>query len=67
MTPKRRRSGFVLYSQEQRPILKEREPGLTFGQLSSRMGQAWKELSSEERAIYEQKARERRNRGGQRR
>jgi hypothetical protein len=57
MGKKRSTSAFLIYSTEQRPKLKAEEPGLTFGQIAGKLGEAWKALGPAERAPYEEKAR----------
>jgi hypothetical protein len=63
MGKKRGPCGFVVYKKEQRPILKEKEPGLSFGDVARRLAQSWKALTPEERQAYDQKAHARRWKG----
>jgi hypothetical protein len=41
---------------EQRPKVKEAFPRFTFGQIAKKIGRLWKNLTPEERAVYEEKA-----------
>jgi hypothetical protein len=63
MGKKKTISGFVIYTNEQRPKLKAEEPGLSFGEIATRLGQNWKALSADERASYELKAKAKRQVG----
>lgn len=49
-------TGFILYSMETRPAIKEAEPELTFPEVAKRLGAAWKALSDEDKAGYKAKA-----------
>lgn len=51
------RSGYLLYSQEMRPIIQRRNPDLSFGELTKMVAQMWNELSSVEQEDYCQRAR----------
>ena len=48
-------TGFMLFSKEHRPKLKEEEPDLTFGQIGKRLGEMWRALSDEEKEEYKTK------------
>lgn len=50
------RSGFILFSKEIRNRLKETYPNATFGELSKMTGLEWKQLTSEDRKDYEDRA-----------
>jgi hypothetical protein len=54
---KRNISGFLIYSKERRPKLKEKEPGLSLGEIAGKLGREWKALSRAQREPYEAKAR----------
>jgi hypothetical protein len=50
---KRARSAFIIYCQEQRPILKTTQPTLEFKDTGKVLGQMWKALSPEAKKKYE--------------
>jgi high mobility group protein B3 len=52
----KRKSGFLIFSNEIRPKLKTEQPGLSFGQLAKQLGQIWKGMSDLEKAPYVEKA-----------
>jgi len=52
--PKRAKSAYIFYSTEQRPILKEAEPSLEFGELNKRLGEQWNNLDADEKKKYEE-------------
>jgi hypothetical protein len=49
------KSGFILFSVEQRPKVKQEFPKLKFGQVAKKIGKLWKALTPEERAAYGEK------------
>lgn len=49
-------TAFMYYSTEMRPKLKEENPDLSFGDLAKLVGQKYKELSEDDKAVYEAKA-----------
>ena len=49
-------SGYILYCQEERNNVKERNPGLNPAQITSALGAQWKALDSDEKAEYNLKA-----------
>ncbi|OHT04612.1 HMG box family protein [Tritrichomonas foetus] len=51
------RSGYLLYSQEMRPIIQRRNPDLAFGEVTKIVAQTWNELSSVEQEDYCHRAR----------
>lgn len=51
------RSGYLLYSQEMRPIIQRRNPDLPFGEVTKIVAQTWKELSSVEQDDFTHRAR----------
>ncbi len=54
--PKAGPSGYQMYSSEARPALKEKEPGLSFGDTTKRLSEMWKGLSAAEKEVYNAKA-----------
>ncbi|KAJ3325331.1 Non-histone chromosomal protein 6 [Boothiomyces sp. JEL0866] len=54
--PKKGLSAFMIYSQENRARIKEENPNATFGEMGKLIGNAWKELSDEDKAEYLDKA-----------
>ena len=53
---KRARSAFIIYCQEQRPILKQTQPTLEFKETGKVLGQQWKALPADKKAKYEAEA-----------
>ena len=51
------RSGYLLYSQEMRPIIQRRNPDLPFGEVTKIVAQSWNELSSVEQEDFTHRAR----------
>lgn len=51
------RSGYLLYSQEMRPIIQRRNPDLPFGEVTKIVAQTWNELSSVEQEDFTHRAR----------
>ncbi len=49
-------SGYILYCQEERNRVKERNPGLNPAQVTSALGAQWKALEADEKAEYNLKA-----------
>jgi hypothetical protein len=54
--PKRALSAFFFFSNERRGDVQSNYPAYKVGQIAQELGRAWKELSEEERAVYEKKA-----------
>lgn len=52
------RSAFFFFSQEKRPEVQQEHRDWKVGQVAQELGRYWKSLSEEERAIYERKAQE---------
>ncbi|KAG1468245.1 hypothetical protein G6F56_003947 [Rhizopus delemar] len=50
--PKRGLSAYMYFSKEQRSVVKEENPGATFGKLGKLLGEKWKSLSEEEKKPY---------------
>lgn len=54
--PKKAQSAYMLFCNEQRPVVKEENPTATFGEMGKLLGARWKELSEDDKAPYSQKA-----------
>ncbi|KAJ3208112.1 Non-histone chromosomal protein 6 [Clydaea vesicula] len=54
--PKKNLSAFMFFSQSQRPIIKAEKPDAGFGELGKLLGEAWRNLPEEEKAVYQEKA-----------
>jgi hypothetical protein len=50
--PKKPRSAYIFFSTEKRPIVKEEEPELTFGDLNRRLGEMWQEEKAKDSKEY---------------
>ncbi|KAL7668575.1 hypothetical protein ACOME3_009272 [Neoechinorhynchus agilis] len=50
--------GFLLFSTEVRPVIRQENPNIPFGVLSKRIGELWRGLSAEERSRYDVRAKE---------
>lgn len=55
---KRKPSSYLCFSMEHRKLVVEKEPTLTLGDISKRCGDAWKQLSDEEKEKWKAKASE---------
>ena len=53
--PKKPLSGFLLFSREMRPKVRADDPGISFADMSKRLGELWRGLSEEEKASYSRK------------
>lgn len=53
--PKRGRSAYMLFADEQREKVREENPGIMLGEVSKAIGEMWKGLSEKQRAPYEAK------------
>ena len=49
--PKRAMTAYMLFCQEKRAEVKEKNPEVGFGQIGKLLGEAWKELDTEEKAV----------------
>jgi hypothetical protein len=49
-------AGYIIFSNEQRPKVKAEFPKLKFGPIAKKIGKLWQALTPEERARYEEKA-----------
>uniref|UniRef100_A0A0N5ADQ9 High mobility group protein n=1 Tax=Syphacia muris TaxID=451379 RepID=A0A0N5ADQ9_9BILA len=56
--PKRALSAFFFFSHDKRPEVQQQHPEWKVGQVAQELGKYWKALSDEERAVYDQKAQE---------
>ena len=54
--PKRAMTAFMYFSTVMRPKIKEESPDLAFGDIAKLIGKRYKELSDEDKAVYEKKA-----------
>ena len=48
-------SGFMLFSKEHRPKVKEDNPDITFGQIGKKLGEMWRALSDKEKEEYKKR------------
>jgi len=56
--PKRYVSSYIIFSNDYRPIVREKDPTLTLPEVSRCLGLAWKKLTAEQRRPYEERANE---------
>jgi len=56
--PKRYMSSYIFFSNDYRPIVREKDPTLTLPEVSRCLGIAWKSLTAEQRRMYEKRANE---------
>jgi len=56
--PKRYMSSYIFFSNDYRPIVREKDPTLTLPEVSRCLGIAWKNLTAEQRLPYEKRANE---------
>ena len=54
--PKRPKTSYVLFSMEERQKISKEFPELKLGDISKKCGEAWKNLSEEEKNIWKEKA-----------
>ena len=45
-------SNFQVFCKEKRPTLKEKHPGMKFGDMNRELGKLWKQLSNEDKNKY---------------
>ena len=57
-TTKKRKSGFILYSMENREKLKTENPDMKFTDISKLLGKNWNYLTDEEKEVFNKRARE---------
>tara|TARA_Y100000996_G_scaffold282151_1_gene222680 strand:- start:1293 stop:1946 length:654 start_codon:yes stop_codon:yes gene_type:complete len=55
---KKKKSGFILYSMENRDKLKAENPEMKFTDISKLLGKNWKSLTDEEKEVFNKRARE---------
>ena len=53
--PKKPLSGFLLFSRMMRPKVRADDPGISFADMSKRLGELWRGLSDAEKASYSRK------------
>jgi hypothetical protein len=56
MGAKRARTAFIIFCQEQRPVLRSSKPDLPFTETGRILGQMWKDLAEEKKAVYQAEA-----------
>ena len=49
-------SSYIFFSNDYRPIVREKDPTLTLPEVSRCLGIAWKSLTTEQRKMYEKRA-----------
>ncbi|KAJ2896092.1 Non-histone chromosomal protein 6 [Zalerion maritima] len=54
--PKRALSAYMFFANSNRDLVREENPGITFGEVGRMLGQKWKELTDSEKGPYEAKA-----------
>lgn len=54
--PKKPMSSFMYFSTETRPKIKAENPGISFGELGKKAGELFRNLTQEEKKVYEKKA-----------
>ncbi|KHJ75556.1 HMG box, partial [Oesophagostomum dentatum] len=54
--PKRALSAFFFFSQDRRPEVQQMHPEWKVGQVAQELGRMWKNVSMEEKDMYERKA-----------
>lgn len=54
--PKRGMSAFMFFSNAKRGEVKESNPGIAFGEVGKKLGEMWKNLDSDGKKTYEEKA-----------
>ncbi|KAL7426481.1 hypothetical protein ACHAXM_000465 [Skeletonema potamos] len=45
-------TGYMLFAKEMRPVVKEEQPELSFGELGKELGARWRALSDDAKAKY---------------
>jgi hypothetical protein len=60
----RKASGFLLFSTTNRPLVKAKDPELSFGDLGRKLGKLWGKLSDSEKATWTEKAQKQANAKG---
>lgn len=54
--PKKPMSGFMIFAAERRPLVKQANPGMSFGDIAKVVGREWKELSDVEKEPFAAKS-----------
>ncbi|KAH0788152.1 high mobility group protein B3 [Histomonas meleagridis] len=54
--PKRPRSGYLIFQAEVRPKIVEENPDILQKEIMKKVGQMWRDLSDEEKKVYNEKA-----------
>ena len=49
--PKKPMTAYMLWMQDYRPILKQKNPGASVAEIAKMAGEVWKELDAEEKAV----------------
>ncbi len=57
-TPNKSLSPFIIFNKENREKIKTANPDVSFGELGKLIGNAWKALNDTEKSVYEQKAKD---------
>ena len=52
----RKKTGFIVFSKEKRPEVKKENPDMKFTDISKELGKMWKNLSDEEKQVFNDKA-----------
>lgn len=60
--PKRSMSGFMFFSSAKRPKLREQNPSASIGEIAKQLGAAWKIMTADQKAPYEESAKKDRKR-----
>lgn len=55
-TPNKSLSPFIIFNKENRESIKNKNPGVSFGELGKLIGNTWRDLNETEKAVYQQKA-----------
>ncbi|KAH3682519.1 hypothetical protein WICPIJ_006510 [Wickerhamomyces pijperi] len=54
--PKRSLSAYMFFANENRDLVREENPGISFGGVGKLLGEKWKALTADEKKPYEEKA-----------
>ncbi|KAJ5648204.1 nonhistone chromosomal protein 6A [Penicillium lividum] len=54
--PKRGLSAYMFFANDNRDLVREENPGITFGQVGKMLGDKWKALTEDDRKPYDEKA-----------
>ena len=50
--PKKPSTAFILFSSEQRPLIKDQNPGIPFAELAKKLGDSWKSADSKTKSKF---------------